>query len=111
MRKFWSRERPRLQQLRPTDSANHKSFYLGSAKACIRILRFTAWGKVSTTELRKAWHKVRIGAPLWGLGDRIFPEAIRLHDSGGSEAHGVAANYAALPDGQKQDLLNFLRSL
>ncbi len=60
-------------------------------------------------------------APLWGLGDRIFllhdgrtkdlAEAIRLHDSPGSEARGVAANYAALPDGQKQELLNFLRSL
>ncbi|MEO8125552.1 MAG: di-heme oxidoredictase family protein [Bryobacteraceae bacterium] len=60
-------------------------------------------------------------APLWGLGDRIFllhdgrtkdlSEAIRLHDGPGSEAHGVVANYAALPDDQKQDLLNFLRSL
>ena len=58
-------------------------------------------------------------APLWGLGDRIFllhdgrtkdlAEAIRLHDSPGSEARAVAANYAALPDGQKQE--NFLRSL
>jgi Predicted thiol oxidoreductase len=60
-------------------------------------------------------------APLWGLGDRIFllhdgrtkdlAEAIRLHDSQGSEARNVIRDYAALPDGQKQDLLNFLRSL
>jgi len=60
-------------------------------------------------------------APLWGLGDRIFllhdgrtrdlAEAIRLHDSPGSEARGVVANYTALPDDQRQDLLNFLRSL
>jgi len=60
-------------------------------------------------------------APLWGLGDRIFllhdgrtkdlAEAIRLHDSPGSEAHDVIDNYAALSNDQKQDLLNFLRSL
>jgi CxxC motif-containing protein (DUF1111 family) len=60
-------------------------------------------------------------APLWGLGDRLFllhdgrtsdlVEAIRLHDSGGSEAHGVIVNYQALTTDQKQDLLNFLRSL
>ena len=60
-------------------------------------------------------------APLWGLGDRIFllhdgrtrdlAEAIRQHDSPGSEAHQVTLNYNALSAGQKQDLLNFLRSL
>ncbi len=60
-------------------------------------------------------------APLWGLGDRLFllhdgrtkdlAEAIRLHDSPGSEAREVVANYSALPNDQKQDLLNFLRSL
>jgi len=60
-------------------------------------------------------------APLWGLGDRLFllhdgrtrdlAEAITLHDSQGSEAHAVIDNYKALPDNQKQDLLNFLRSL
>jgi CxxC motif-containing protein (DUF1111 family) len=60
-------------------------------------------------------------APLWGLGDRLFLlhdgrtsdllEAIRLHDSPGSEAHQVVADFQALTSGQKQDLLNFLRSL
>jgi CxxC motif-containing protein (DUF1111 family) len=60
-------------------------------------------------------------APLWGLGDRIFflhdgrtkdlLEAIRTHDSPGSEAHQVIMNFGALPDDQKQDVINFLRSL
>jgi len=60
-------------------------------------------------------------APLWGLGDRLFfmhdgrtrdlVQAITLHDSRGSEAHGVVQNYQGLAAGQKQDLLNFLRSL
>ncbi len=57
-------------------------------------------------------------APLWGLGQRIF----LLHDGRTSElgaaiaAHGgeaatVAGHYGALSAAQKQDLLNFLRSL
>jgi CxxC motif-containing protein (DUF1111 family) len=60
-------------------------------------------------------------APLWGLGDRLFLlhdgrtqdllQAIQLHDSPGSEAHGVIQNYQKLTAAQKQDLLNFLRSL
>jgi CxxC motif-containing protein (DUF1111 family) len=60
-------------------------------------------------------------APLWGLGDRIFLlhdgrtkdllEAIRLHDSPGSEAHQTTAAFQALTTDQKQDVLNFLRSL
>jgi CxxC motif-containing protein (DUF1111 family) len=60
-------------------------------------------------------------APLWGLGDRIFLlhdgrtndllEAIRLHDSQGSEARQVVANFQGLTADQKQDVLNFLRSL
>jgi CxxC motif-containing protein (DUF1111 family) len=60
-------------------------------------------------------------APLWGLGDRIFflhdgrtkdlLEAIRTHDSPGSEAHNVIMNFGALTADQKQDVLNFLRSL
>ncbi len=60
-------------------------------------------------------------APLWGLGERIFflhdgrtrdlKEAIRTHDSPGSEAHQVIETYNTLTDDQKQDLLNFLRSL
>jgi cytochrome c551/c552 len=60
-------------------------------------------------------------APLWGLGQRIFflhdgrtsdlLTAIRQHDSPGSEASGVIAQFRALTESQKQDLLNFLRSL
>jgi len=60
-------------------------------------------------------------APLWGLGQRIFflhdgrtnnlITAIRSHQSLGSEANGVIANFNGLSEGQKQDLLNFLRSL
>jgi CxxC motif-containing protein (DUF1111 family) len=60
-------------------------------------------------------------APLWGLGDRIFflhdgrsrdlLDAIRQHDSQGSESRGVVGNFDALTPDQKQDLLNFLRSL
>jgi CxxC motif-containing protein (DUF1111 family) len=60
-------------------------------------------------------------APLWGLGQRIFflhdgrtsdlAEAIREHASQGSEANGVINNYYGLREAQKQDLLNFLRSL
>ncbi len=66
-------------------------------------------------------------APLWGLGQRLFflhdgrtsdlREAIRAHRSGSfltfnaSEANAVVRNFNALQDDQKQDLLNFLRSL
>jgi CxxC motif-containing protein (DUF1111 family) len=60
-------------------------------------------------------------APLWGLGQRVFflhdgrtsnlITAIKAHASQGSEANGVVANYQQLSEGQKQNLLNFLRSL
>jgi CxxC motif-containing protein (DUF1111 family) len=60
-------------------------------------------------------------APLWGLGQRIFflhdgrtsdlIAAIRSHAGPGSEANGTIANYRALGEARKQDLLNFLRSL
>jgi CxxC motif-containing protein (DUF1111 family) len=66
-------------------------------------------------------------APLWGLGQRIFflhdgrtkdlAEAIRLHRSGPdrrfgpSEANRVVDNYNRLSEREKQDVLNFLRSL
>jgi CxxC motif-containing protein (DUF1111 family) len=66
-------------------------------------------------------------APLWGLGQRIFflhdgrttdlIEAIKAHKSvgdanfGPSEANAVVDNFTKLPEGKKQDLLNFLRSL
>jgi CxxC motif-containing protein (DUF1111 family) len=66
-------------------------------------------------------------APLWGLGQRIFflhdgrtsdlAEAIRAHRSArsgryrASEANGSVERYDRLSEAQKQDLLNFLRSL
>jgi CxxC motif-containing protein (DUF1111 family) len=66
-------------------------------------------------------------APLWGLGQRIFflhdgrtkdlAEAIQAHRSGAnatypaSEANGVINKYNDLRERDKQDLLNFLRSL
>jgi CxxC motif-containing protein (DUF1111 family) len=66
-------------------------------------------------------------APLWGLGQRVFflhdgrtddlLEAIREHKSDGnsrfgpSEANGVIERFNRLDEREKQDLLNFLRSL
>jgi CxxC motif-containing protein (DUF1111 family) len=66
-------------------------------------------------------------APLWGLGQRLFflhdgrtkdlIEAIQAHKSPGntqfqpSEANSVVDKFNQLGDSQKQDLLNFLRSL
>jgi CxxC motif-containing protein (DUF1111 family) len=60
-------------------------------------------------------------APLWGLGQRIFflhdgrttdlLVAIAQHASPGSEANTVKLNFDALTVPQKQDILNFLRSL
>jgi CxxC motif-containing protein (DUF1111 family) len=64
-------------------------------------------------------------APLWGLGQRIFflhdgrsgpangglVHAIAQHASNGSEANAVISNYNNLSSQQRQDLLNFLRSL
>src|SRR5271154_6318932 len=60
-------------------------------------------------------------APLWGLGQRIFflhdgrttnlLTAIAAHASSGSEATQVEENFASLSEAQKQEILNFLRSL
>jgi CxxC motif-containing protein (DUF1111 family) len=60
-------------------------------------------------------------APLWGLGQRVFflhdgrtsdlLQAILAHASDGSEANQVINNFNSLTESQKQDLLNFLRSL
>jgi CxxC motif-containing protein (DUF1111 family) len=64
-------------------------------------------------------------APLWGLGQRLFflhdgratPSngglltAIQDHASSGSEANTVVGLFRQLSNQQKQDLLNFLRSL
>jgi CxxC motif-containing protein (DUF1111 family) len=66
-------------------------------------------------------------APLWGLGQRLFflhdgrtgdlLEAINAHSSGSSqrgdasEANEVVKTFNNLSERQKQDVLNFLRSL
>jgi CxxC motif-containing protein (DUF1111 family) len=60
-------------------------------------------------------------APLWGVGQRLFflhdgrtsdlLQAIREHASPASEANAVMDVFQALPAPQKQDILNFLRSL
>jgi CxxC motif-containing protein (DUF1111 family) len=64
-------------------------------------------------------------APLWGVGQRIYflhdgrtsdlLQAIEAHAAGGSdatsEANTVIHNFNALTASQKQDLLNFLRTL
>jgi len=60
-------------------------------------------------------------APLWGVGQRIFflhdgrtadlLRAIQQHASPGSEANGVISRFNNLRESDKQDLLNFLRSL
>jgi CxxC motif-containing protein (DUF1111 family) len=64
-------------------------------------------------------------APLWGVGQRVFflhdgratpangglLKAIEDHASQGSEANRVITIFNSLSDSQKQDLLNFLRSL
>jgi CxxC motif-containing protein (DUF1111 family) len=60
-------------------------------------------------------------SPLWGVGQRIFflhdgrtsdlLHAIEQHASPGSEANGVIQRFNQLSESQKQDLLNFLRSL
>lgn len=76
-------------------------------------------GQAGPTEFRTA--------PLWGLGQRIFflhdgrtkdlLRAIQAHQSGNSftrdasEANGVIQKFNSLTENQKQDILNFLRSL
>ncbi len=60
-------------------------------------------------------------APLWGVGQRLFflhdgrtsdlLQAIQAHSGPNSEAQRVVQAFQALNKSQKQDLLNFLRSL
>ncbi len=60
-------------------------------------------------------------APLWGVGQRLFflhdgrtkdlNAAIETHFGFGSEANRVMNNYNRLNTQQRQDILNFLRSL
>ncbi|HEX5093026.1 MAG TPA: di-heme oxidoredictase family protein, partial [Burkholderiales bacterium] len=78
-----------------------------------RLSDGVAQGQASTREFRTA--------PLWGLGQRIFflhdgrttdlMQAIREHRSAFSEANGVVDRFLGLGERDKQDLLNFLRSL
>ncbi|HWX28619.1 MAG TPA: di-heme oxidoredictase family protein [Steroidobacteraceae bacterium] len=60
-------------------------------------------------------------APLWGVGQRIFflhdgrttdlVNAIEAHASRGSEASGVIKRFSRLSLNERQDIINFLRSL
>jgi CxxC motif-containing protein (DUF1111 family) len=60
-------------------------------------------------------------APLWGVGQRIFflhdgrannlVEAIEAHRSKDSEANKVIEHFNRLKAEERQDVLNFLRSL
>jgi CxxC motif-containing protein (DUF1111 family) len=60
-------------------------------------------------------------APSWGIGQRVFflhdgrtsdlLQAIGAHASQGSEANQVIRRFNSLTETEKQDLLNFLRSL
>jgi CxxC motif-containing protein (DUF1111 family) len=60
-------------------------------------------------------------APLWGLGQRIYllhdgrttdlARAIKEHGTAGSEGYRTTARFEMLTVEEKQDLLNFLRSL
>ena len=60
-------------------------------------------------------------APLWGVGQRVFflhdgrtsnlVEAIREHWSHGSEANRVIEHFNKLSVGEKQEVIDFLRSL
>src|SRR6516225_3522424 len=60
-------------------------------------------------------------APLWGVGQRVFflhdgrttnlVEAIRDHQSDGSEANQVIKNFTRLTTQEQQEVIDFLRSL
>jgi CxxC motif-containing protein (DUF1111 family) len=60
-------------------------------------------------------------APLWGVGQRVFflhdgrtsnlVEAIEAHRSPGSEANKVIDRFNELTGRERQDIVNFLRSL
>jgi CxxC motif-containing protein (DUF1111 family) len=78
-----------------------------------------AQGQASGSEFRTA--------PLWGLGQRLYflhdgrsadlVDTINAHQGGtlaagnASEANGVVRVFNTLTERQKQDILNFLRSL
>jgi hypothetical protein len=101
----------------PFESLNNATYHPFSDLALHQMGRILADGVVqgaaSGDEFRTA--------PLWGLGQRLFflhdgrtkdlLEAIAAHQSPNSEANGVIGNFNELTDAQKQDILNFLRSL
>ena len=91
------------------------------------LLHDMGWGLADGVSQGQAGPREFRTAPLWGLGERIFflhdghtrdlMEAIQAHQSGSaysrdvSEADGVIRKFNDLTESQKQDLLNFLRSL
>jgi len=60
-------------------------------------------------------------APLWGVGQRIFflhdgrtsnlVEAIKAHKSHGSEANNVVDHFNRLSTQERQEIIDFLRTL
>jgi len=104
--------------LSPVDALNQKQAHLFSDLAVhhmgIGLADNVTQGNAGPDEFRTA--------PLWGLGQRAFflhdgrtrdlLRAILAHDSPGSEADWVIDVFQfLLTPSQKQDLLNFLRSL
>lgn len=101
----------------PIDALNQKQANLFSDLAVHRmglgLADRVSQGNAGPDEFRTA--------PLWGLGQRAFflhdgrtsdlVQAILAHDGIGSEASGVIGNLRGLSISDRQDLLNFLRSL
>ena len=102
--------------------------YANNRSISIPIFWSTTWDRTSPTELAKgkpdrenfaplrcgAWDfdKFRMQAP-----DKDLLKAIQAHQSGSfltrdaSEANAVIAKFNSLTESQKQNILNFLRSL
>ena len=103
--------------LSPVDALNQKQVKLYSDLALhhmgTTLADNVAQGNAAGDEFRTA--------PLWGVGQRAFfmhdgrtsdlLQAILAHSSSGSEAVNVITAFQALTASQKQDILNFLRSL
>lgn len=100
-----------------TEALSDRNVELYSDLALHRMGQNLADGITQGEALPADWRT----APLWGLGSRLFflhdgrtkdlQEAIRQHAGQGSEANTVVRNYDALTPEQRQDLLDFLRSL
>jgi len=104
--------------LSPVDALNQKEAHLFSDLAVhhmgVGLADNVTQGNAGPDEFRTA--------PLWGLGQRAFflhdgrtndlLQAILAHESPGSEANGVIDAFQfLLSPSQKQNILNFLRSL